>query len=192
MLAHCWAHARREFWEIRERFPAEANELLSLVAELYAVEQSAPNTRDADALAVRRQLRGTQSATVVSRIKSWCLTTQCFPESGLAKAISYITNHWTGLTRFLSDPRIPLDNNIAERANRGPVVGRKNHYGSKSRRGTEVAALLYSLVETAKLCNVDARDYLRHAVRAALRNEPVPLPHEMAAAVKSPGSTETQ
>ncbi len=62
---------------------------------------------------------------------------------------------WAGLTHFLDDPRIPLDNNYAERGLRGVVLGRKNHYGSRSRRGTEVAALFYSLVESAKLCGVE-------------------------------------
>ena len=51
---------------------------------------------------------------------------------------------WAGLTRFLGDARIPLDNNVTEHGLRGMVVGRKNHYGSRSKRGTEVAALFYS------------------------------------------------
>ena len=73
---------------------------------------------------------------------------------------------------------MPLDNNATERAIRGPVVGRKNHYGSKSRRGTEVAAILYSLVETAKLHDIDPAKYLLEAVRAADRGE-VLLPWQL-------------
>jgi len=65
---------------------------------------------------------------------------------------------------------------------RGPVVGRKNHYGSRSQRGTEVAALFYSLMESAKLNALDPRDYLRQAVRAVLAGERIPLPHQIAAA----------
>lgn len=98
------------------------------------------------------------------------------PESSLGKAISYMGGLWPGLIRFLDEPRIPLDNNATERALRGPVVGRNNHYGSRSRRGTEVAALFYSLLETAKLCGVEPKAYLRRAVEAALRGERVPLP----------------
>ncbi len=89
---------------------------------------------------------------------------------------------WKGLVRFLDDPRIPLDNNGTERGLRGVVVGRKNHYGSKSRRGTEVAALFYSLIESAKLAGVEPKAYLRLAVQAALRGERAPLPHEIAKA----------
>ena len=87
---------------------------------------------------------------------------------------------WAGLTRFLDDPRIPLDNNLVERAIRGPVVGRKNHYGSRSRRGTEVAALYYSLIETAKLLGVEPQAYLLEATSAAMK-EPgrVSLPSDL-------------
>ena len=77
---------------------------------------------------------------------------------------------WAGLTRFVDDPRVPLDNNAAERALRGPVVGRKNHYGSRSLRGTQVAALFYTLYETAKLTSVDPQAYLRRALYTAIAN----------------------
>ena len=73
---------------------------------------------------------------------------------------------WKGLVRFLDDPRVPIDNNATERALRGVVVGRKNHYGSKSRRGTEVAAVFYSLLESAKLAGVEPAAYLRAATLA--------------------------
>ncbi|MDQ2647424.1 MAG: transposase [Myxococcota bacterium] len=71
----------------------------------------------------------------------------------------------------LNNALVPLDNNGTERAIRGPVVGRKNHYGSKSKGGTEVAAIFYTLVETAKLHNVDPARYLREAALAAERGE---------------------
>ena len=101
--------------------------------------------------------------------------------TGLGKAIAYMGGLWKGLVRFLDDPRIPLDNNATERALRGVVVGRKNHYGSRSRRGTEVAAVMYSLLESAKLAGIEPKAYLRHAVSAVLRGETPPLPHECAA-----------
>jgi len=68
------------------------------------------------------------------------------------------------------DPKIPLDTNGVERALRGVVVGRKNHYGSRSERGTHVAALFYSLIESAKLCHVEPRAYLKEATLRAVRN----------------------
>jgi len=90
------------------------------------------------------------------------------PRSDFGKAVRYMLERWEGLTRFVSDPRIPLDNNAAERALRGPVLGRKNHYGSRSLRGTQVAAIFYTLCETARLVGVDPHTYLLRAVYAAI------------------------
>lgn len=87
---------------------------------------------------------------------------------------------WPGMARFLDDPRIPLDNNHTERGLRGAVLGRKNHYGSRSRRGTEVAALFYSLIESAKLCGVEPKAYLLATARAAaLARAAVTLLHDL-------------
>jgi transposase len=85
-----------------------------------------------------------------------------------------------GPDAFLDDPRIPLDNNATERALRGMVIGRRNHYGSRSKRGAEVAALSYSLIESAKLCGVEPKTYLLRALRAALAAPgTVTLPHTL-------------
>ncbi|MGA7615161.1 MAG: transposase, partial [Thermoanaerobaculia bacterium] len=106
--------------------------------------------------------------------------TPALPQSGLGKAIAYTRGMWEGLTRFIDDPRIPLDNNATERALRGLVVGRMNHYGSISRRGTEVAALYYTLIETAKLHGVEPKAYLRYALTKAIANPGiVVLPSEL-------------
>ena len=98
------------------------------------------------------------------------------------KAISYMLELWPGLKRFVDDPRIPIDNNLVERDLRGMVVGRKNHYGSKSLRGTQVAATFYTLVETASRHGLDPRAYLLAAARHALQNPgSALLPWQMAA-----------
>ena len=87
---------------------------------------------------------------------------------------------WSGLTRCLDDPRIPLDNNATERGLRGTVLGRGNHSGLRSKRGTEVAALFYSLIESATLYGVEPKAYLLQATRAALENPGiVTLPHAL-------------
>lgn len=179
ILAHCWAHVRREFVAIEKSFPEPCGEVLDLIGELYAIERECrkPDGKDL------KKARDEDSRRVIDKIVAWVYKTvpKCLPESGLHKAIGYMINMWPGLVLFLDDPNIPLDNNGTERAARGPVVGRKNHYGSHSLRGTEVAATLYSLVESAKLNDVEPRLYLRVAVRAGLRQETVPLPHEVRA-----------
>lgn len=183
-LAHCWAHVRREFIDIERSFPQASREVVALIRELYALEKDCPKGPAGDD--ARREIRNEKSRDVIERIVAWFWRTlpTCLPESGLRKAIGYMVHMWPGLVLFLDDPRIPLDNNGTEQSMRGPVVGRKNHYGSRSLRGTEVAATLYSLVETAKLNELDPRLYLQVAVRAGLRDERVPLPHEVKAKIE--------
>lgn len=117
---------------------------------------------------MRHALRQERSRPVLDRIWQWATVQVGLPRSDFGKAVRYMLERLEGLTHFLTDPRISPDNNAAERALRGPVVGRKNHYGSRSLRGTQVAALFYTLCESARLNGVDAQAYLRHSVNAAL------------------------
>src|SRR5262245_50391684 len=176
-LAHCWAHVRRKFIEAEPHYPGLGGEVLGLIGRLYAVERACPRfdgdvrgTARTEALQARAALRTEQSTAIVAAIQTWAHQQRPLPESSVGKAITYMLGLWPGLTRFLEDPRIPLDNNATERGLRGMVVGRKNHYGSRSKRGTEVAALFYSLIESAKLCGVEPKAYLLQAARAALAN----------------------
>jgi transposase len=98
------------------------------------------------------------------------ITQRALPRSALGKAIANTGGLWRGLVRFLGDAKIPLDTNGVERALRGVVPGRKNHYGSRSERGARVAALFYSLIESAKLFGVEPRGYLREATLWAVGN----------------------
>ena len=102
--------------------------------------------------------------------------------SALAKAVEYMTHRWSKAVLFLDDARIPLDDNAAERAPCAGSSSGANHYGSKSRRGTEVAAVFYSLIESAKLAGVEPAAYLERAARLALDGGDPPLPHEIARA----------
>jgi transposase len=162
-LVHCWAHARRKFIDAEDHFPKEAGEALDLIGQLYAVERDAGSNRDR-----RRNLRQECSRPIIDQLRAWAHRQRPLPQSGLGKAIRYMLDLWPGLTAFLDDPRIPLDNNVVERGLRGVVLGRKNHYGSRSERGTEVAAIFYSLIETAKLCRVDPKEYLLRAAKQAI------------------------
>ena len=86
----------------------------------------------------------------------------------------------------MDHPELWLDNNPTKRGIRGPVVGRKNHYGSTSRRGTEVAAIMYTIFETAKICGVDPRDYLRRVVNNDIDNpHTVTLPNPIEEVMES-------
>jgi transposase len=181
--AACWVHQRRDFVQIESFFPTECKQILGLIGKLYALEREIPSGPEGDD--ARRIVRDTQSRSVLKEIQNWCLTTKVIPGSALERAIQGMAKRWRPLTRFLDDPRIPLDSNAVERALRGPIVGRKNHYGSRSQRGLEVAAILYSLLESAKLVGVDPREYLRRAVLCSLRGEGVLLPHQFRDSLES-------
>jgi transposase len=186
-LAHCWAHVRRKYVEAEPFALASCQGVLDLIGRLYAVEAQVPVLRAdttaedrAGTLALRARLRAEQSCGSVGDIRAWAHRQRALPRSVFGNAITYMLGLWPGLTRFLDDPRIPIDNNHTERGIRGVVLGRKNHYGSRSQRGTEVAALFYSLIESAKLCGVDPKAYLLTATRAALTDRTaVTLPHEL-------------
>jgi len=181
----CWSHARRGFVEALDAYP-ECQVALDLIGTLFEIERALPDWRviqdsklRADSLALIAEVRRERSEPVTTALLSWAKEQRGLPGSKLREAIEYMTSNWSGLTHFLDEPRAPLSNNAAERAMRGPVVGRKNHHGSKSQRGTEVAALFYSLVETAKLARVDPVKYLRAAAEAALRDKRELLPLQM-------------
>lgn len=176
VLAHCWAHVRRKFVEVEEQHPGRCTELLDLIGDLYEVEREAKDKPPDEVLALRKE----RSKKILLAIQKWALEAEALPESNLGKAISYMGSLWDGLQVFLRDPNVGLDNNGTERALRGIVVGRKNHYGSRSVRGTEVAAILYTLIESAKLAGVGPHTYLKTAIIAALRGNEIPLPHEVA------------
>lgn len=176
---HCWAHVRRKFIDAEDSYPEECQKAIELIGALYNVEREVPRVpRSAtdevrqEMLALRSRLRKERSQAIIDKLREWAYATKprALPQSSLGKAIDYMLSLWPGLTVFLSDPRVPLDNNAAERALRGVVVGRKNHYGSHSQRGTEAAAVLYTLFETAKLAGVDPHAYVLEATRRAIAN----------------------
>lgn len=174
-LAHCWAHVRRKAVEAESVAPGPCGELLELIGELYAVERDVKSDEE------RASIRSEHSTLILKRIERWALEQRALPQSPLGKVIAYMGELWPGLVRFVEDPRLALDNNACERALRGVVLGRVNHHGSRSERGIRVAALLYSLVESAKLAGIEPDVYLRTATRSAIRGEAIPLPHEVPA-----------
>jgi transposase len=186
-LAHCWAHVRRKFVEAEPFAPVPCQEVLAVIGRLYTVEAQVPGLRAdmtaedrAGTLALRARLRAEQSRGIVGEIRDWAHRQRALPRSMFGNAISYMLGLWPGLTRFLDDPRIPIDNNHTERGIRGVVLGRKNHYGSRSQRGTAAAALFYSLIESAKLCGVDPKAYLLTATRTSLADRAaVTLPYDL-------------
>lgn len=188
-LSDCWSHARRGFVEAEASYP-ECAEAIRLIGELFLIERELPDWELIEDPVLRaaqldyiREIRAARSGPLVDELRTWANAQRALPQGKLGEALTYLKNQWDGLTTFLCDPRVPLSNNHAERSLRGVVVGRKNHYGSKSKRGTEVAALFYSLLETASMVGVDPKAYLRAAAAAALQGHAPLLPHAYKAAL---------
>lgn len=157
--AACWAHGRRKLFELAELQKAPiAIEAVRRIDELFAIE------REINGLSPDRRLaaRAERSKALVDELERW-MRQECRKLSSrnpLAKAIDYSLKRWAAMTRFLDDGRICMTNNAAERAVRGIAMGRKNWTFAGSDSGGRRAAAIYTLIETAKLNNVDPRAWL--------------------------------
>lgn len=172
--AFCWAHVRRKFVEIEDMHPGKCTAILDLIGELYGIEKRHKDKPPDERLKIRQR----ESKVVVEKIAAWVNEQSTFKRGTLGAAIKYMEKLWLGLLVFLEDPDVELDNNRSERALRGVVLGRKNHLGSRSKAGIKTTALFYTLIESAKLCGIDPREYLKSATEAALSGRAIPLPHE--------------
>lgn len=189
VIAHCWAHVRRKYIEGEDAYPELSEQAVEMIKDLYAVEKKLPRitpdmpeTERRKLFELRHRIRQEKSRPVIDTLRGWAYDNlpKVLPQSKMGKALEYMLKLWPGLTVFLDNPEVPLDNNAAERALRGVVIGRKNHYGSHSKRGTEVAAIFYTLMETAKLSGIDPRTYLKEAsTRAILKPGTITLPADL-------------
>jgi transposase len=154
----CWAHARRRFVEALMT-DAQAALMVARIQQLYQVEHAGADL-DHDA---RRVLRHEQSVPLLTQIENvrQDLARTVLPKSPLGDAVRYLTNQWTVLQRFVEDGRLAIDNNRAENQLRTVAVGRKNWLFAGSFEGARRAALLYSLVQSCKLVDVQPFDYLK-------------------------------
>jgi transposase len=148
VLAVCWAHTRRKFYEIAETTGSPiATEALRRISELYAIEARTRGRSSAHRLAERRSSSKPRGQALHISLDAQLSRV---PGSGtLAGAIRYALSRWEGLTRFLHDGRIELDTNPVERAIRPVALGRKNHLFAGSDGGAERWAIVCSLIEPA-------------------------------------------
>ena len=185
-LFTCWSHARRPF-EQAATDDSDADVILDLIAALYEIEARAKELAASNQVSLttmRAELRASESADIIAEINRWRTTQFALPKTKIADGLGFLDNQWAGLTGFLNNPLVPLDNNLAERAVRTPVLGRKNHLGSHSPRGARVSSLFYSLLGSCRLVGVSQNQYLTTLVQRCLRDPGyIMLPHEYAAEV---------
>src|ERR1700724_1634666 len=170
-LAFCWSHVRRGFYELATPGPSPtASEALQLIAELYAIEKDIRG-RSADE---RRLVRQQKSRPLIDALEPWLRAKLALisQKSKLAVAIRYALSRWEGLTLFIDDGAIELDNNIVERSIRPIALTRKNALFAGSDGGAEHWATIASLIETCKINDVNPTDYLTDVITRIVNGHP--------------------
>ena len=158
----CLVHGRRQFVDIEAFFPSECARVIDAIATIYKHEAHCKNQQltPAQRLAYHQE----HSRTVMDDLQAWM--EQQFedklvePNSRLGGAFDYLLKRWTSLTRFLTVPGAPLDNNAAERALKMILRYRKNRLFYKNEHGAYVGDTLTSLIETCRLAGANPLDYL--------------------------------
>lgn len=156
----CWAHARRKLYEVHASTASPAAErLLQQIGGLFAIEVRLKGKPPEE----RRLARSEQAVPLLADIKQQCETTlaRISAKSTLAQAIRYALARWEALSRYTTDGRLEISNNAAERAIRPLALGRKNWTFAGSDTGGERAAILYTIIETAKMNGIEPEAYLR-------------------------------
>jgi transposase len=158
ILVFCWAHVRRDFVRVGKGWPelkSWALQWLGRIRDLYRwnrqrlAHATDPATQAGlrQAVAAMRQQLEIELADPALRMPA-------------RKVLTSLQEHWSGLTPFVDDPRIPMDNNLSERRLRGPALGRKNYYGSGALWSGRLAATLFSILATLKLWQINPRLWL--------------------------------
>jgi transposase len=157
----CWAHARRGLMDLYKSTQSPvAAEGLTRIGQLYRIERDIRG-RSADERRIERQAR---AGPILIALQAWLteMLSKTSRKGVLGAALLYPLNRWEALCRYRDDGRLEIDNLAAERALRGPGLGRKNMLFFGSDAGGDRAAGLYSLVESAKLNDLDPEAYLRY------------------------------
>lgn len=173
MQVLCWAHARRKFFEARTVQPEPAHTALAYIARLYAVEHEAKAMAGPDGLTTneaweewhrrRRMLRQEKSLPMLDEFHQWlgATATEVLPKSPVGQALGYVLLRWDGLVRYCEDGILSIDNNLSERMVRPCAIGRKNWLFLGSDNGGTAAAILYSVMASAKANQVEPFAYVR-------------------------------
>lgn len=175
--AYCWAHARRQFLPLESHDPT-VKPILDDMDELFKIEREG-----GDLLARRKE----KSDPILQRLKQRLMDERPRSRIGSQKrrAIDYVLSRWEGFTLFVTDKRVPLSNNEAERTIRHAVMGRKNYYGSHNHSGAETAATLFTIIESCKKNDVDPRSFLLMTLQKAAAGEELETPLAYARRIRS-------
>jgi transposase len=162
LLAGCWAHARRGFYEALDHAAKEAAWILVQIGHLYEIERRLRRQQAGPAL--RDAYRISQSTPICRRIhrvlQRWHLTRRFLPKSSMGKAVSYALGQWESLEVYLQEPEIEIDNNLVENAIRPTALGKKNWLFFGDAEAGERSAIIYSIIESCRRHGIEPYTYL--------------------------------
>jgi transposase len=161
-LALCWAHQRRDFVELGRSWPQHrdwALAWLTRIRGLYRLNNRRLQLRE-DSEAFEQRDRDLRAAVETMATQAEAERQDPTLHPARRQVLEGMAGYWPGLTVFVEHPEVPMDNNQAERAERGPVVGRKNYYGSGAVWAGRLAAMLFSLFATLERWQVNVRAWL--------------------------------
>jgi transposase len=169
---YCNSHARRYFFKSSKKYP-EASFYLDHYHEIYQLNDLTKGKPPDEILKIRSEM-----APRFEAMKKQALEELPRYPRGIKHhtALSYFLENYDGLTLFLTDADVPIDNNSQERLLRSHVVGRKTWYGTHSERGAETAAVLFSIVETCKLNDVNPKHFFDQLTIDLLAERPAYTP----------------
>lgn len=170
--AACWAHVRRKLFDEFERTKSPiAEEALRRIQDLYKIESEITGKTDDE----RQKIRRDQALPILNAFKTWLSEQRrrLSSKNNLAKALQYALTRWDGLCLYACDGRLCIDNNPAERSLRTIAVTRKNFLFLGSDAGGERAAVIYTVLETAKLNGLDPEAYLADIIDRMAKGHPI-------------------
>ena len=160
-LLHCMAHARRKFVEAQANDPGRAEYALSQFQLLYAIERRAGDQQLSHEQVL--QLRQEEAVPILEALGKWMRQTyiEVLPKSAIGKALAYSIERWKQLMIYATDGKLNIDNNPVENAIRPVAVGRKNYLFTGSHEAAQRSAMLYSLLGTCKLHDINPFEWMK-------------------------------
>lgn len=160
-LVGCMAHIRRKFEKALDNDKVRATHVLTKMQDLYAIETEA--REQGYSHQQRKDLRQQKARPIMDQLKAWLVENrnQVLPKDSIGEAITYASNRWKYMERYLHDGKLEIDNNLVENAIRPVAIGRKNYLFAGSPQGAEWAAIIYSLLASAANCGHNPAEYLK-------------------------------